>query len=116
MIKRWGVKAALFQQTGWAALRNLCQIYAMTVGGARGIRIIEVTQFFNVPGGGGGAQLAANAFIAILAAPEDRTALFGTLTGVGMFGAAIGFVGELVVQLRRLVSDSGSNPLRLALG
>jgi hypothetical protein len=93
-IKRFGVKAAMFQQTGWAAARNLCQIYAQTIGGQTGIAIIQVTQVFNVMGSGGGYQLAASAFIAVLAEPEARTALFGVQGGVQMLGAAAGYVCE----------------------
>lgn len=83
----------MFQQTAWAAARNLSQIYAQTIGGETGIRIIEVTQIFNVLGGAGGAQLASNAYIASLASAEERTALFGMMSGVSMLGAALGFVG-----------------------
>jgi hypothetical protein len=84
----------MFQQTGWAAARNLCQIYAQTIGGQTGITIIQVTQVFNVMGSGGGYQLAASAFIAVLAEPEARTALFGVQGGVQMLGAAAGYVCE----------------------
>lgn len=91
-IKRFGVKAALFQQTGWAAARNLTQIYAQTLGGRLGVTIIQSTQVFNVMGSGGGYALAANAFIAVLAEPEERTALFGMLGGMQMLGSAAGFV------------------------
>ncbi|ORY30171.1 major facilitator superfamily domain-containing protein [Naematelia encephala] len=93
MVKRYGVKTAMFQQTAWAAARNLTQIYAQTIGGRTGIIIIQVTQFFNILGSGGGSQLAGNSYIAALADPEKRTGLFGVLSGVNMFGNALGYVG-----------------------
>lgn len=91
VIGRFGVKAGMFQQTFWAALRNLCQIYAQIVGGQLGITITIATQVFNVVGSGGGFQLCANSFISILASEEERTAQFGILQGVFMLGSGIGF-------------------------
>lgn len=44
----------MFQQTIWAAFRNLTQIYAQTVGGKLGMDIITTTQLFNVLGSAGG--------------------------------------------------------------
>jgi hypothetical protein len=82
----------------WAALRNLCQIYAQhpkLAGGAQlGIRIIQVTQLFNILGSGGGYQLAANAFVASLVVPEKRTGMFGILGGMVMAGAGLGYICE----------------------
>lgn len=91
VISRWGVKAAMFQQTFWAALRNLCQIYAQVTGGRAGIDITIGTQVFNALGSGGGFQLCANSFISILAEESERTAQFGILSGVFMLGSGIGF-------------------------
>ncbi|BEJ12962.1 hypothetical protein CspHIS471_0301360 [Cutaneotrichosporon sp. HIS471] len=90
-ITRFGVKAAMFQQTFWAALRNLTQIYAQTVGGRTGMAIITTTQIFNILGSAGGFQLCANAFVAMISADEARTANFGILGGVFMFGSGIGY-------------------------
>ncbi|WVR04573.1 hypothetical protein IAU60_001580 [Kwoniella sp. DSM 27419] len=90
-IKRFGVKAAMFQQTFWAALRNLCQMYALGVGGNTGIKIIQITQAFNILGSGGGYQIASNVFIAALVEPEQRTSQFGVLTGFIMFGSSAGY-------------------------
>ena len=84
----------MFQQTAWAAMRNLTQIYAQTVGGANGIHIIQVTQLFNIMGSAGGYQLAANSYIAVLADPEKRTSLFGVLSGMTMLGASAGYTCE----------------------
>ncbi|WWD21424.1 hypothetical protein CI109_105909 [Kwoniella shandongensis] len=90
-IKQYGTKAAMFQQTFWAALRNLCQIYSFHVGGATGIRIIQVTQLFNVLGSAGGYQIASNVFVSFLAPPEERTSMFGVLTGIIMLGSSGGY-------------------------
>ncbi|ORY30984.1 major facilitator superfamily domain-containing protein [Naematelia encephala] len=97
-IKRFGPKAAMFQQTAWAAMRNLCQIYAQTLGGQTGIRIIQVTQLFNIMGGAGGYQLAANNYLAILVPAAERTSGFGVLTGMTMLGSATGYSAGGTVQ------------------
>lgn len=81
----------MFQQTFWAALRNLTQIYAQSVGGAAGMRIIQTTQLFNLLGSGGGFQLCANSFVAMLSGDEARTANFGILGGIFMLGSSIGY-------------------------
>ncbi|WVF69934.1 hypothetical protein IAT40_004718 [Kwoniella sp. CBS 6097] len=90
-IKRFGVKAAMFQQTFWAAFRNLCQMYALSVGGGLGIKIIQTTQMFNILGSAGGYQIASNVFIAALVEAEQRTSQFGVLTGVIMLGSSAGY-------------------------
>lgn len=81
----------MFQQTLWAALRNLTQIYSINKGGAVGIKIIQSTQLFNILGSGGGYQLAANGYVAILVDPERRTGMFGVLGGVIMLGNSAGY-------------------------
>ncbi|KAL1406277.1 hypothetical protein Q8F55_007973 [Vanrija albida] len=90
-IQRYGVKAAMFQQTIWAALRNLTQIYAQTLGGKKGMDIITATQLFNVLGSAGGYQLCANSYVAILSEPAARTANFGVLGGIMMLGSGVGY-------------------------
>ncbi|OXM77049.1 hypothetical protein C364_05564 [Cryptococcus neoformans Bt63] len=90
-IKKFGCKAAMFQQTFWAALRNLTQIYAPSIGGATGMQIIQTTQLFNVLGSGGGYQIASNVFISTLVAAEERTSQFGVLTGIIMLGSSSGY-------------------------
>ncbi|WVQ97987.1 hypothetical protein IAU59_005107 [Kwoniella sp. CBS 9459] len=90
-IKRFGPKAAMFQQTFWAALRNLCQMYALSVGGALGTKIIQTTQTFNILGSAGGYQIASNIFIAALVDAEQRTSQFGVLTGIIMLGSSAGY-------------------------
>ncbi|WVQ69175.1 uncharacterized protein L199_007391 [Kwoniella botswanensis] len=90
-IKHFGVKAAMFQQTFWAALRNLCQMYALKTGGKAGILIIQSTQLFNVLGSAGGYQIASNVFVSLLVPSEERTKMFGVLTGVIMLGSSLGY-------------------------
>ncbi|WVQ87093.1 hypothetical protein IAS59_000814 [Cryptococcus gattii] len=90
-IKKFGCKAAMFQQTFWAALRNLTQMYALSIGGNTGMQIIQTTQLFNVLGSGGGYQIASNVFISTLVAAEERTSQFGVLTGVIMLGSSSGY-------------------------
>jgi hypothetical protein len=82
----------MFQQTFWAALRSLTQIYALSVGGDFGIRMITITQTINILGSGGGYELASMAYIAELCGQEERTGMFGVLLGVRMLGAAVGYI------------------------
>ena len=91
-VKRYGPKAAMFQQTFWAALRNLCQITAQIIGGGRGITIVQLSQMFNILGSAGGYQLAANSFVAELAPEDDRTGMFGFLGGIIKFGSSAGYI------------------------
>jgi hypothetical protein len=82
------------QQTFWASLRSLTQIYALSVGGSFGITMITVTQVINILGSGGGYELASMAYIAELCVGEERTGMFGVLLGVRMLGAALGYICE----------------------
>ena len=93
-FKKLGIKMAMFQQTFWAALRSLTQIYALSIGGQFGINLITITQAINVLGSGGGYELASMAYIAQLCGQEERTGMFGILMGIRMFGAAIGYICE----------------------
>lgn len=90
-IQRFGVKAAMFQQTIWAAMRNLTQIYAQTIGGATGMLIITSTQLFNLMGSAGGIQLCANSYVSLLSTDDRRTANFGVVQGMSMLGAGVGY-------------------------
>jgi hypothetical protein len=83
------------QQTFWASLRSLTQIYALSIGGSFGITMITVTQVINILGSGGGYELASMAYIAELCVGEERTGMFGVLLGVRMLGAALGYICEL---------------------
>lgn len=91
-IKRFGVKAALIQQTIWPALRLCCQITAVTIGAKEGMIIIQVTQFICALGGPAGYLLALNTFATEVAEPSKRTAIFGQLQGAVMFGTAFGYL------------------------
>jgi hypothetical protein len=91
-FKKLGIKTAMTQQTFWAALRSLTQIYALSIGGKFGITMITITQTINVLGSGGGYELASMAYIAELCAAEERTGMFGMLLGVRMAGAALGYI------------------------
>lgn len=84
----------MFQQTFWASLRSLTQIYALSRGGQFGINMITITQTINVLGSGGGYELASMAYIAELCGAEERTGMFGMLLGIRMFGAALGYICE----------------------
>lgn len=95
-IKRWGVRAALVQQTFWPCLRNLCQIIGVRHGYRFGIVLIQVTQLITILGGGAGYMLAANTFLNDVVSDEERTAAFGVLSGFAMAGTALGYtVGGL---------------------
>lgn len=85
----------MFQQTFWAALRSLTQIWALNRGGQLGINVITVTQAINILGSGGGYELASMAYIAELCGAEERTGMFGVLLGIRMLGAALGYICKL---------------------
>lgn len=99
-FKKLGIKMAMFQQTFWASLRSLTQIYALSIGGQFGINVITVTQSINILGSGGGYELASMAYIAQLCSQEERTGMFGVLMGIRMFGAALGYTCELFPMRR----------------
>ncbi|WWC67886.1 uncharacterized protein I206_101804 [Kwoniella pini CBS 10737] len=90
-IKKFGVKATMFQQTFWAALRNLCQMYAIKTGAGTGMLIIQSTQLFNILGSAGGYQIASNVFVSMLVPAEERTKQFGVLAGMIMLGSSLGY-------------------------
>ncbi|CAK5270104.1 unnamed protein product [Mycena citricolor] len=92
-IRHWGLRSAIVQQTFWPALRNLTQIYSTFVGGRTGITILQTTQLITIFGGGQGYALSANSYIAELVAPEERTAAFGVVQGIMMFGNALAYIG-----------------------
>lgn len=77
LMRKYGVRAALINQTAWPILRNICQITGIIKGGKLGIVIFQVTQLITIFGGGAGYLLAANSFVAAVVEPEDRTACFG---------------------------------------
>jgi MFS family permease len=92
LIKRFGVKAALIQQTVWPAIRLCCQIVAVTVGSRSGMMIIQTTQAICMLGGPAGYLLALNTYCTEVVTPSRRTAVFGQLQGAIMFGTAVGYL------------------------
>ena len=93
-FRKVGIRTAMFQQTFWAALRCLTQLYALSLGGASGIQMMTFTQTLNVLGSGGGYELASMAYVAELCSPKERTGMFGRLLGMRMLGAAVGYISE----------------------
>lgn len=91
-IKRFGVKAALIQQTVWPAVRLCCQIIVVTIGAKEGMMIIQITQFICMLGGPAGYLLALNTYTTELVEPSKRTGVFGQLQGCVMFGTAFGYL------------------------
>lgn len=78
-------------QTLFPVFRNMAQTSAMYIGGRTAILIVTATQSITILGGGAGYLLTANTYVSELVLPEERTACFGILQGVTMFGTAIGF-------------------------
>ncbi|KAJ7185265.1 major facilitator superfamily domain-containing protein [Mycena filopes] len=91
-IRNWGVRPAMVQQSFWPAFRSLCQLYALGfTRGRLGINIFQACQVFTFLGGSFGYRLVANSYITEIVAPAERTAAFGVLAGVMMFGMAFGY-------------------------
>ncbi|KAJ7607623.1 hypothetical protein DFH06DRAFT_1379755 [Mycena polygramma] len=61
-IKNWGLRLAIIHQTFWPALRNLTQIYAISVGGRLEISTMQGTQLISILGGGQGYLLSINSW------------------------------------------------------
>jgi hypothetical protein len=53
-IQRWGVRAALVQQTFWPCLRNIIQTISIKHGYRWGINLITYSQMITILGGGAG--------------------------------------------------------------
>jgi MFS family permease len=92
LIKSFGVKAALVQQTVWPSVRLCCQIIGVTLGAGEGMMMIQITQFICMFGGPAGYLLALNTYVTEVAEPSQRTAAFGQLQGAVMFGTAFGYL------------------------
>ncbi|TVY82945.1 hypothetical protein LSUE1_G003144 [Lachnellula suecica] len=92
LIKKFGVKAALIQQTIWPAVRLCCQVVAVTIGAKEGMMIIQITQFICALGGPAGYLLTLNTYASKCAEETKRTAVFGQLQGAVMFGTAFGYL------------------------
>ncbi|ORY86053.1 hypothetical protein BCR35DRAFT_302705 [Leucosporidium creatinivorum] len=97
LMRRYGPRFAMVMQTLVPCLRNVAQTCAVLDGGILGIRLLQWTQLMTIFGGGAGYMLTANTFVNALVTPEERTASFGILQGVFMFGSMVGFsIGGLV--------------------
>lgn len=92
MIKVWGVKRALLMATFWPAIRLLIQNVGVQTTGARGIMIVQLSQFITIIGGPAGYLLALNSYAAEVVLPSERTGTLGRLQGCAMFGTALGFL------------------------
>lgn len=92
MIKVWGVKKALLMGTFWPAIRLLIQNVGIMTTGARGIMIVQLSQFITIIGGPAGYLLALNSYAAEVVLPSERTGTLGRLQGCAMFGTALGFL------------------------
>lgn len=95
-----------------------------------GVRIMQLTQYITILGGGAGYFLAgtlhfysskqvfhqlnclplANSYVAELIPPEERTAAFGVLQGVAMLGTA---TGELALSLFVQLTSTDTSGIRL---
>ncbi|KAH7031820.1 major facilitator superfamily transporter [Macrophomina phaseolina] len=83
---------AMAQQAFFPVVRLCCQNIGIMVGGLKGIIIIQSTQLICLFGGPAGYMLVLNTFISEVVAPADRTAVFGKLQGIIMFGVALGYL------------------------
>ncbi|OJD28606.1 major facilitator superfamily transporter, partial [Diplodia corticola] len=92
MIKKLGPRFAMVQQTFFPVIRLMCQNVGVMVGGMTGIIIIQSTQLICLFGGPAGYMLVLNTFISEVVSPAQRTAVFGKLQGIIMFGTALGYL------------------------
>lgn len=108
VTKRWlarGTRAAMLQGCVWSALRMLLQIFALTVGGARGVLITLAAQLLCSLGSPGGFILATNSALMEVVAAEQRTAMFGVLSGAHMAGLAVGLLCVYIIGAGDLTSS-----------
>ncbi|KAL1638792.1 hypothetical protein SLS58_008606 [Diplodia intermedia] len=92
VIKTLGPRFSMIQQTFFPVLRLMCQNVGVMVGGMNGIIIIQTTQLICLFGGPAGYMLVLNTFISEIVTPAQRTAVFGKLQGIIMFGTALGYL------------------------
>ncbi|GME25432.1 Major facilitator superfamily [Neofusicoccum parvum] len=92
VIKKFGPRFAMTQQTFWPCIRLCCQTIGVIIGAKNGLIIIQTTQLICLLGGPAGYMLVLNTFISELVPSSDRTAVFGKLQGAMMFGIAIGYL------------------------
>ncbi|KAM0278587.1 hypothetical protein ACHAQH_005061 [Verticillium albo-atrum] len=100
VIKRWGTRWALVSQTSLLAVRVACQIAAVSVGGRKGIYLMQGTQVVGVFGGPRGYMLVLNTAVSEAIERRKHTGVFGRLQGALMIGNAGGyFFGGLLGDL-----------------
>ena len=92
IIKRFGVKSALFVSVFWPAVRLAVQNIGVMTGSNSGILIVQCSQIITIVGGPSGYLLALNTFVTETVEHKERTGSFGRLQGCNMFGTAIGFL------------------------
>ncbi|KKY15404.1 putative major facilitator superfamily transporter [Diplodia seriata] len=92
VIKKLGPRFSMIQQTFFPVLRLMCQNVGVMVGGMNGIIIIQTTQLICLFGGPAGYMLVLNTFVSEIVTPAQRTAVFGKLQGIIMFGTALGYL------------------------
>jgi hypothetical protein len=90
----------MFQGSVWSAVRMIMHLYAVFVGGQRGVTLVLWAQVLCTLGTPVGFMLAANSALMEMVTGPERTAMFGVLGGASMAGYATGLVGECRV-LRR---------------
>ncbi|RVX72245.1 hypothetical protein B0A52_04449 [Exophiala mesophila] len=99
LIKRIGVKATLFIQVSFPAVRLFIQNVGVEVWGHAGINIVQSSQIVSIIGGPSGYLLVLNTFMTDIIEHEGRTAALGRVTGAAMAGSAFGFLaGGLVAE------------------
>lgn len=92
MIKRFGLKNALFTSVLWPAVRLAVQNLGVQLGAGTGILVIQLSQIMTLVGGPVGYILALNSFAAEVVAPAERTAVLGRVTGLAMFGSSVAYL------------------------
>lgn len=92
IIKKFGPRMAMAQQAFFPVVRLCAQNIGIMVGAKDGITIIQTTQLICLFGGPAGYMLVLNTFISEVVSPVDRTAVFGQLQGIIMFGVALGYL------------------------
>lgn len=99
LIKRIGVKATLFLQVSFPAVRLFIQNVGVEVWGHAGINVVQASQIVSIIGGPSGYLLVLNTFMTDVIEHEGRTAALGRVTGSAMAGSAFGFLaGGLVAE------------------
>ncbi|KAI2628221.1 hypothetical protein GGS21DRAFT_528289 [Xylaria nigripes] len=91
-MRKYGPKKALAIQTFFPAIRVVIQATALFIGARAGIIIMQLSQLTGVWGGPAGYILILNTIVAEITDQAGRTAMFGRLQGVLMFGNSVGLI------------------------